>query len=397
MRVLWLSVLPAILLGALAATAQVVPQAPAPEAAPAAAPPAAPPQPAVTRSRGSRGDVFTVGGLSVEGEADSTVKARDIALARGQSQALRLLLERLTLPEDHERLPRPDFQQVAALVASLSVQRERSSATRYLAEMSVDFRNDAIRRLLRDLDIPYAETQAAPAVLLAVYTQGPTRMLFEPANPWAAAWRELALQPGRLFPIRVPEGSDAEQAIVSPEQAIAGDMVRLQALADRYGTGNVVVADGRLAIDFDRGGTPTFQFNVVRYGAGEPATLIDTVSAQGAETVEDVLRRAASQAADEMESQWKRENVLRFDEEDVLSVQAPFEELGDWVELRRRLRDSPIVRELVIERLSRGDAQLRVNYLGSPEQLRLALGQSGLALEQQGGYWTVRLRERAGR
>ena len=362
-------------------------------------PPAAVPAEAAQAAPSARqalksASIYSVRGVPVEATADTTSKARDIAISRGQVEALRLLLRRLTLPEVWDQLPRVAAADVTALLVGIGLAKERSSATRYLAELTADFRSNAIRGLLRDSGLPYAETQAQAVLVLPVYEQPAGRQLFENANPWRDAWLGLAERrdPGSLYPIQLPDGDPADAAVLSPQQAIEGDRLRLSALGERYGTENLLVATARLEIDIERGGTPRLQVNATRYGQGEPSTLIDTYNATGAETVDDLMRRAAGLITDEMELQWKRETVLRFDAEALLSVRVPIADLSGWVELRRQLRAVPLVRELEIERLGRSDAQLRLHYLGDPEQLRVALGQRGLTLAEELGYWSLRPR-----
>ena len=50
-------------------------------------------------------DLFTIRSISVDSEADDANAARKLALAEGQERALKILLRKLTLDADHDRLP----------------------------------------------------------------------------------------------------------------------------------------------------------------------------------------------------------------------------------------------------------------------------------------------------
>ncbi|HSV28367.1 MAG TPA: DUF2066 domain-containing protein, partial [Candidatus Omnitrophota bacterium] len=53
-------------------------------------------------------DAFSVRGVEVDVTAANVQAAKDQAIADGQRQAFRQLLERLTQPADHARLPKAD-------------------------------------------------------------------------------------------------------------------------------------------------------------------------------------------------------------------------------------------------------------------------------------------------
>src|SRR5436190_19942993 len=57
-------------------------------------------------------DLFSVVDLPMEVSADNPSAARDRAIEEAQSLALKQLLERLTLPADQRRLPRPDARRL---------------------------------------------------------------------------------------------------------------------------------------------------------------------------------------------------------------------------------------------------------------------------------------------
>ncbi len=78
------------------------------------------------------------------------------------------MMKKLTLPEDWASLPEVDDSTAQNAVRGFQVASEKTSSTRYIAEMIVSFQPEAVRRLLRNAGIPFGETQARPAVLLPV-------------------------------------------------------------------------------------------------------------------------------------------------------------------------------------------------------------------------------------
>jgi len=332
--------------------------------------------------------------VPVDATAENAAKARDVAIADGQVRALAVLLRRLTPASAEVRLPKVSSAEAARLVQSFGVADERSSATRYLARLTVDFRRDAVRRLLRDAGVPYADTQARPALLLPVLERPGGRLLYEPDNPWRQAWA-LSQQSGRLYPVLLPLAGQEGVQTVKAADAAAGDAGALAALGRLYDAETVLLAIGKLALDMDRGGTPRLDVTLSRHGASAGPTIVQGYAAGGSETAEDLLRRAAGDLADQLDEQWAQDTALNFDSEQSLSVRVPLEDLATWVAVRGRLARVGMVATASPERITRRDLQLLLGFYGTPQQLALALAQSGLELSEDAGYWQLRLRDRS--
>ena len=83
--------------------------------------------------------VFTVKYVGVDVTARTAARARSLAIAEGQREALDRLFARLTLREDKDRLPLLDDTSVINLVSGLEFDDEKTSSKRYLANMTVRF------------------------------------------------------------------------------------------------------------------------------------------------------------------------------------------------------------------------------------------------------------------
>ena len=128
--------------------------------------------------------MFNVNNVTVDVKADTATIARTQALAEAERKAFYILIRRLTLTIDEERIPELSPQEIAAYVRDFSVAEEKSSSVRYIARLNYRFKPDEIRALLRAYDVPFAETPSRPAVVIAVYEIGATTELWGEPNPW---------------------------------------------------------------------------------------------------------------------------------------------------------------------------------------------------------------------
>jgi len=335
-------------------------------------------------------EVFEVRGVAVDVTAETAAAAREEALAIGEKKALQRLFERLTLSEDRDYLPDLNGEERALLVRDFTVAEEKTSAVRYLATLNYRFNAEEVRNLLIDYGVPFAETSSKPVLVLPAYEAAGALVLWDDPNPWRAAWRTRPVVEG-LVPLVLPVGDLADIAAMGVEQAVAGDRQRLDALARRYRTGDVLVAHAILGLDPD-GGRPLLEVLVARYSpTGPEHTTAETFRSAEGESTEALLARAAAALAAAIEDDWKRDNLMQFGRPGVTAVAVPIGGLADWLAVRARLGRVAVVRRFDLVLLSRDEARINLHYLGDIDQLTLALAQADLILTEQNGEWTLGL------
>lgn len=340
--------------------------------------------------------VFTVENVAIDVEAASAVEARERALADGQRAALEILLRRLTVAGAGATPPVPDAEALAAMVAGFSIAEERVAPTRYRAALTVDFDPRAVRRLLRDNRIAYAETVSKPVLVVAVLRGPRGARLWGAANPWRRAWEERPPRRG-LVPLALPLGDVVDLGLVDAARALAPDRDALAALARRHGTTEVAVAVAGPfvpAVAEDDPAAPALAttLSLRRLAAAGDRVHEETVTGRAGEDERALLDRAAALAAALLERDWKRANLVAYDSARALPVLVPLENLGTWVAIRRRLDGLAVIAAVDIDSLSRRAARLTLRHYGTEAQLRLALEQADLALEAEEGGWVLRLR-----
>ena len=340
--------------------------------------------------RARAADAFTIEHVEVDATADSAAAARERAIASGQQIAFNRLLDRLTLHDQRTGLPQPSAAEIGDLVRDFAVEDEKASAVRYLASLSVRFRPDEIRALLRNAGVPFAETMSKPIVVVPLFRSNAGMALWDGTNPWLHGWQNI--RPDGLVPFVTPLGDLDDTVALDAAKAQAGNAEGLSTLAWRYQAGSVIVAtaeprqqDGRAL---------TVQLTTARYNAdgsrdGAPATRTITVEGNDADAQ---WRNAAAGMAEGIEDAWKRANLIRFDAEHSLVTTVPLSALGDLLEVRQRLAGVSFLRSYDVLYLARDTAQFRLNFFGDERQLSIALAQNDLTLEQDATGWVLRKR-----
>lgn len=331
---------------------------------------------------------FEVLGVTVDVTADSAQIARVQALALAEKKAFRQLLERLTLQAYHDRLPKVSAAEITSLVIDFSVAEEKASSVRYLAHLDYHFSGRGVRELLDGEGIPYAETVSKPVLMLPVYQAAGALSLWDDPNPWRNAWNALGAKGAAgLVPMVLPVGDLQDVRTIGAEQAIEGDMQRLEEIAKRYAASDVVVAHGILRMD-SYNGLPELEVYLTRFGSAlQEHTVVKSFSAMADEPISALLERSAVALKGQVEDNWKQDNLIQAGQAQVLPVQVRVNGLKDWVSVQGRLNGVAIIRQAEQVLTRRDQVRLNLHFIGDAEQLALSLDQADLTLWEEAGIW----------
>ena len=324
-------------------------------------------------------EVFIVAPVPVDVTAVSALTARVEALKMGQILAWKRLLERLTLPGDAVALLEYRAGALAPLIQGFEVLRERTSAVRYLASLSVSFNREEVRRVLADAGIAFAETPSRPVLIVPVLTSQGVGVLWEDPNPWREAWQNLPPRDG-LLPVAIPYGDLTDIRDLSTVQAMRGDEERLRAVADRYGARDVVVARAFQTFD-PTDNLPVLEISIVRRGEeGLEETIVDSIKGWNSDELIGLLDAGVTQVVSTLSNAWKQSNLVRPGLETRVTVVVPIDGFGRWLSIKRRLAGIGVLRRSELLRLSKREALMDLWVQGNVEQLRNAARQQDLEL-----------------
>ncbi len=334
--------------------------------------------------------VFRVDGVAVDVSADDAETARARALLDGQRKAFARLVARIVPAAAAGRLPRLDDDALTRLVKGFEVADERVAPKRYIATLSFRFDGPAVSALLRANQVPFALTRARPLLVLPLYRTDQGLLLWEDDNAWRLAWSRLAPNDA-LIDVMAPLGELADITAIDAEQAAAGDREALDRIAARYDAGDVAVA----IAEADRDSlveTPRVRVTVYRYRNDTVSVGGGTYAGEAWEALDDVLGRAAEETRRQIEEAWKEANLLRFDQVRNIEVDVIFDNLAQWLDIRRRIESAAVVRRAQVTALATRFARVAIEFLGDDDQLIDTLAAMNLALRREADLWMLRER-----
>lgn len=336
--------------------------------------------------------LFVVLDVAVDETAQTAAQARERAVLAGQRVAYDRMIARLTMPADRPRVPAADDAAIQALVLGIEIAEERTSPVRYLARLTVRFQPAGVRQRLGAAGVSMVEIPGAPVLVLPILRMAGTTVLWEDPNLWRAAWNAAPATTG-LVPFVLPLGDVADTGDIGAEQALAEDVDRLKAIAQRYGAGSVLVAEAAVDVDPATQEMTLSISTVSHLGDAAPAT-IQSLPVVDEAALPAAMTHAVARLQAEIEDSWKTAHLVLPGDDQRLTVNVPLEGLADWLEVRRRLSAVPLLRRSTLMALSQREAQLDLGFVGNAQQLRTALAQRRLDLTGEGEIWTLRLADR---
>lgn len=338
-------------------------------------------------------DVYSVTGVRVDERANDEVAAKSAGIAKAQRNALRKLMERMTLRTDHPRLPEATDDIVSRTLRDFVVTEEKFGGGRYIATLSVRFKPEAVREVLRGIGVPFAEIQSSPNLMLPVYQSAGSTLLWDEPNPWFDAWLRRE-PPTGLVPLTLPLRDLSDISEITAEQALAGDEGRLRSIAEKYEAFGVIVALAQHRVD-PVANVPSLEMTMTTYLPGEAARVTTRgFQAREGTDLDGLFDLTADELVIELEEAWKRDNLERAGSQQQIRILVPVSRLSDWLNVKRKMSSVPSVKGMNVARLSVREAEVDLTFLGQPEQLRraLALKDLDMTYAEDKSAWVVRPR-----
>lgn len=316
-------------------------------------------------------NLFTVANVHVDASGASTTEALNTAIAQGRAKAFQILFRRLTRQADWGRQPALDGAALLRLSRGYSIANERRSTTRYVADVTYVFNPEAVARLLRASQIAFSQAQAR-RVLVIPMSPGVGH------GPWAQALSSPALRDSQVPFTVLGAEDDAALAALNFDAAGWSDVAAVAAKNH--------VADVALMQAVYAGGKMTV--TIRRLGANDQPTKTQ-VEVPMTGTVGTAYPVAAQAAVRAMEDLWKTRTAIDFSQRGRLTVDVRIASLSQWGEIQTALAGTSNVTSATVTAMTTGYARMNLTYQGGLEQLREALGNAGLSLNNHGGQWTL--------
>jgi len=316
-------------------------------------------------------DPFTVSGIGVDASAASAAVAQTIAINSGRPKAWSVLVRRLTKEADWPKLLTVDDLTLQRMIRGYTVQDERRSTTRFVANITYVFNPDAVRRLFRADNVAYVDTSMPPVLVVPM----------APGYAANGAWTGLMAARRSAAPIVLPVGDGLDASELDGIKFDTVSWQDLQPVAQRQHAGEAylalaIPAKNQITVKLRRvgpGASPPIPDVVVPVAANEPAP--------------QAYAAAADATAAAIANAWKLRAAIDFSQRSKLTAEVAIQSPQSWGALLQKLGTVPVVTDVTIVGMDAGEARVALTYAGSADQLHDMLTGANLDLSQRDGRW----------
>ncbi|CAN5528030.1 DUF2066 domain-containing protein [soil metagenome] len=338
-------------------------------------------------------NLFAVSGVEVDVTDKDASTARTRAIIEAQVKAFYLLAARLGGEDAAKKLESLKAAEIGRMLRSLSIEEERSAPGRYIGKLTIRFLPGKIRDLFGRYGVATVEEQAPPIVVLPVWKAPEGPVIWED-NLWRKAWLDLKAEQA-VVPIIVPLGDLQDTTAITPQEALDGNVVKLEALALRYEAKAVLVAIGEP--------DPAGGIHAIMRGESPLGdVLFDKTYTADDGTIEQSAALAASRFHSVMLEKWRSvrlklvaEARARAEADRIASTSAsmpvavPFDGIYRWNGIRARLLSTPNVIGVDVSTIADNGAVIQLAYTQDLRTLQQSLSGNGLRLVQMSGTWVL--------
>ncbi len=300
-----------------------------------------------------------------------------------QVKAFKQLAERLGTPELVAEIDTMETKDILPYLRSLSIEEESISPGRYQGKLTVRFLPDKIKSFYANHGIRVSSVQGPAFLVLPIWKSANGPQLWED-NPWRQAWINLRAEQSQV-PIIVPLGDLDDSEIISAQDVLSGDGVKLEAMRRRYDVRAVLIAyaepdpNGGIRATMNANtplGKITFD-KTYRDDTGDLLASSELATKRFHQVMVEKFRSDASKIA--------AGDVQR----ETLSVAVPFSGPSDWNRVRSQILSTPGVVGLDVSSLAGDGAVVRLTISGDVYTVQDSFRASGLQLFQAGDSWVI--------
>jgi hypothetical protein len=327
--------------------------------------------------------LFTVTGVDVDVTAADAVVARDKAILEAQIKAFGMLAAKLSNPEGAAMMASLTPEEVGRLMASLSVEEERSSPQRYRGKLTISFLPEKTRAAFAAKGValaipepPPAPAPGSPLLLIPVWQPAGEIEVIWDENPWRRAVMGVKLD-SEVAPLRLALGDTEDWAAFSSLEA--ANLQSVIPLLTRYQAAAAILL---VAKSNEQGLTVTATAIPPITGINFEKTYPDAAES---------LTLAASEAAAAIEQARATAPTLLppGSPTTVVETTVKFASPEQWGALRKNMLQAGGMRSIDLVQVIDSGARVKITYVGTLPDLQMALSNRGLNLLELESGWAL--------
>ena len=326
-------------------------------------------------------NVFTINNVQVEGRVDVNF-SREKYLDKAFSSSFEVLMTKILLTRDLEKINNIKLKQIKKLVKSFQILEESYSKEIYKINTKIVYNDEKIKKLLGQKNILFSQPENISAVFYPVLFIDDEIQNFN-ENYFYREWTNVIIKNELINFILPLEDLEDISKIVEMKDKI--EELNIEDFVNKYNIENYIFAlmdyqknklNIHLKMNFNNN---TINKNVFY----EINNINDTLALNS--IVKDLKLIIADL--------WKEENLINLLM--PLSIKLKFQHtsLDNLDELRKTFQKISIINNYTLEEFNINNSFFKIYYYGDPKKLKLELSKFGYKLSNNQGFWQLYLNE----
>ena len=314
-------------------------------------------------------NLYKVTNVPVAAVRSSALEAKEAALAEGQVEAFNRLIARLA-PDHFLEIPRVTEESVLPYVLGVSIENEKTTATKYIGNISVEFNPTAIKELLNTEQVTYLKAQAPSLLVIPEYVNNEQTLVLDEANPlYVALKSKQNFAP--FYQAVVPDGTEEEKALVQQDMVQKADLLKeykkekLMFLRLQHEGGDMWQISSSFYPSNNMDGQALIKR--FRFSSGDPKQA----SLQMAEAL-----------FEEMEARWREDRTTSLNKQNTLYLRVSVNSLQEWLTLEKEMREWSFLEQVSLRGIYLPQILMEISYKNGEDEVIKRLSDLGWYLEK---------------
>ena len=289
----------------------------------------------------ARADMYDVAGIPIAAEDLSAQAARTVAIQNGETAAFQDLMNKMLTAEHKDGLVMPGEADIIDMVQNVSLNNEKYTATKYMADLSVRLHPQKIQAFLKAQHIPYLTEELPVTVVVPVWHECNRITVPEENHSVQACQIRVLEEDNPLYAylkntenpadIRIPVGDLEEMAraaaLVDGTDPEAAEFLRL-----KYGAGQVMILEVNPDETGQKYAAARFIPDDKSFEAGlRPIPVSGTIDGRAD------IGEFWTEILNQRELAWRAAKTEDLNLPDLFWIRVPVRRLADWVAIQKKL------------------------------------------------------------
>jgi len=311
-----------------------------------------------------KANLYRVENVAVSAESTSALAAKDAALASGQLTAFNRLVARLA-PQSFSSLPQLSAEEVLPYVVGVSIENEKTTATKYMGSIAVEFNPSAVKKFLQTENVTYLKAQPPTLLVIPEYVKDGVVLTLESESPlYAALKNKGSFAP--FYQAVVPAGTEDEIALTHQGVAFAADLL------PRYQKERLMI------LRLEHEGDDFWQISSSFYPEKnmQHQKVVKRFKFSSGDS-----SLAAAQMADavfkSMEASWRTDTMSSLADDQTLYLRIRVNSLSDWLVVENEMKAWSFFEQYTLKGLFLPQILVEATYKGDLETIQQKLQERG--------------------